>query len=401
MTAYSFIAFQKCLQSPFNLFLTFPKYLYAFFLQDKDARRVDWSDKVDQEIRFRVSGKSGVENTAKTRRPQPKSNTKNDRALYASKSSCIKNKEVKVEEYLRNLQSNGFQILLLFLAGYLNLFMGNILMEKVYYVEGLGYNLFSVGQFCDSDLENANLSISTPNCEFLDPKKKLEIQTWLEDGKIVDPLVSSDDVEYFDTFPTFEELGYHEWLLKYPKPSWVKAKIRTENLNNIKISYMIGHFLRRQAYIDLDSPISVMSKQHYKWIMSEGLKSRQKPSNPRKNSNFVGRVRGLKVFVGNFRETVLVYDQEEGTIVFKKDNEKITFKFPHKMETFNHIDFKDIDTNSIPPFILENNDNRGKTYYSTSLILGPEYREDESISKEIQYLMKLEREARKNKIEVT
>ncbi|GJR09790.1 putative reverse transcriptase domain-containing protein [Tanacetum coccineum] len=29
-----------------------------------------------------------------------------------------------------------------------------------------------------------------------------------------------DDVEYFDTFPTLEELGYHEWLLKYPKPSW-------------------------------------------------------------------------------------------------------------------------------------------------------------------------------------
>nr|GEV33080.1 hypothetical protein [Tanacetum cinerariifolium] len=49
MTAYAFIAFQKRLQSPFNLFLTFPKYLYAFFLQDKDARRVDWSDKVDQD----------------------------------------------------------------------------------------------------------------------------------------------------------------------------------------------------------------------------------------------------------------------------------------------------------------------------------------------------------------
>ncbi|GKE32406.1 hypothetical protein Tco_1451728 [Tanacetum coccineum] len=33
-----------------------------------------------------------------------------------------------------------------------------------------------------------------------------------------------EDVEYFDTLPTLEELGYHEWLLKYPKPSWVKAK---------------------------------------------------------------------------------------------------------------------------------------------------------------------------------
>ncbi|GKA03575.1 retrovirus-related pol polyprotein from transposon TNT 1-94 [Tanacetum coccineum] len=30
---------------------------------------------------------------------------------------------------------------------------GNILIARVYFVEGLGHNLFSVGQFCDSDLE--------------------------------------------------------------------------------------------------------------------------------------------------------------------------------------------------------------------------------------------------------
>ncbi|GJY87658.1 retrovirus-related pol polyprotein from transposon TNT 1-94 [Tanacetum coccineum] len=46
---------------------------------------------------------SRVDNTAKTRRPQPRSNTKNDRVLSASKSSCSKNKEVEVEEHPRNL----------------------------------------------------------------------------------------------------------------------------------------------------------------------------------------------------------------------------------------------------------------------------------------------------------
>nr|GEX76556.1 hypothetical protein [Tanacetum cinerariifolium] len=46
---------------------------------------------------------TGVDNTAKTRRPQPRSNTKNDRASFASKSSCNKNNEVEVEEHLRNL----------------------------------------------------------------------------------------------------------------------------------------------------------------------------------------------------------------------------------------------------------------------------------------------------------
>ncbi|GKA47352.1 retrovirus-related pol polyprotein from transposon TNT 1-94, partial [Tanacetum coccineum] len=46
---------------------------------------------------------TGVDNTAKTRRPQSRSNTKNNRVLSASLSSCIKNKEVEVEEHHRNL----------------------------------------------------------------------------------------------------------------------------------------------------------------------------------------------------------------------------------------------------------------------------------------------------------
>nr|GEW05095.1 copia protein [Tanacetum cinerariifolium] len=45
---------------------------------------------------------TGVDNT-KTRRPQPRSNTKNDRVPSAFKSSCSKNKEVEVKEHPRNL----------------------------------------------------------------------------------------------------------------------------------------------------------------------------------------------------------------------------------------------------------------------------------------------------------
>nr|GEY47199.1 integrase, catalytic region, zinc finger, CCHC-type, peptidase aspartic, catalytic [Tanacetum cinerariifolium] len=44
----------------------------------------------------------GLDNT-KTRRPQPRSNTKNDRVPSASKNSRSKNKEAKVEEHHRNL----------------------------------------------------------------------------------------------------------------------------------------------------------------------------------------------------------------------------------------------------------------------------------------------------------
>ncbi|GJW52415.1 retrovirus-related pol polyprotein from transposon TNT 1-94 [Tanacetum coccineum] len=46
---------------------------------------------------------TGVDITTKTRRPQPRSNTKNDRVPSVSKSSRIKNKEFKVEDHPRNL----------------------------------------------------------------------------------------------------------------------------------------------------------------------------------------------------------------------------------------------------------------------------------------------------------
>nr|GFB47665.1 hypothetical protein [Tanacetum cinerariifolium] len=41
------------------------------------------------------------------------------------------------------------------ILGYGNLVQGNITINRVYYVEGLNHNLFSVGQFCDADLEVA------------------------------------------------------------------------------------------------------------------------------------------------------------------------------------------------------------------------------------------------------
>nr|GEX87566.1 integrase, catalytic region, zinc finger, CCHC-type, peptidase aspartic, catalytic [Tanacetum cinerariifolium] len=41
------------------------------------------------------------------------------------------------------------------IAGYGNVVIGSMMIKKVYYVEGLGHNLFSVRQFCDNGLEVA------------------------------------------------------------------------------------------------------------------------------------------------------------------------------------------------------------------------------------------------------
>ncbi|GJT88231.1 retrovirus-related pol polyprotein from transposon TNT 1-94 [Tanacetum coccineum] len=175
--------------------------------------------------------------TTKTRRPQPRSNTKNDRVLSVSKSSRIMNKDVKVEDHPRSLllsknkkhmssECNNIKLAIwndkskivcamckqcLIISNHdacvLNYVNGmnsrrkkqkakvsnianqmkhkpqliassesngenactpnpqessikrfpnsTFFLGRVYFIEGLGYNLFSVGQFCDSDLEVA------------------------------------------------------------------------------------------------------------------------------------------------------------------------------------------------------------------------------------------------------
>ncbi|GKD79880.1 retrovirus-related pol polyprotein from transposon TNT 1-94, partial [Tanacetum coccineum] len=39
------------------------------------------------------------------------------------------------------------------IMGYGDYQLGNVIISRVYYIEGLGHNLFSVGQFCDADLK--------------------------------------------------------------------------------------------------------------------------------------------------------------------------------------------------------------------------------------------------------
>ncbi|GKF05977.1 hypothetical protein Tco_0036645, partial [Tanacetum coccineum] len=173
-------------------------------------------------------------------------------------------------------------------------------------------------------MENWNPSSSIANYNFLDPKKKLEIKSWLEDGRVRGLKVFVRNFTYECSFMILED--------------------------NTSI---IDHHLSKVAF--------------------------------------------RKPFV---RKTGVVYDQNEGMIIFEKDDEKITFKMPYMMETFDHVDLKDVNTDLIQPFVLKNNDNLRKTYYSDSLALGSEYREDESKSKEIRHLMKLEREAKKRKEEV-
>nr|GEU78460.1 hypothetical protein [Tanacetum cinerariifolium] len=58
-----------------------------------------------------------------------------------------------VERFLETVRfgNNDFAVI----AGYGDVVIGSMMIKKVYYVKGLGHNLFSVGQFCDKGLEVA------------------------------------------------------------------------------------------------------------------------------------------------------------------------------------------------------------------------------------------------------
>ncbi|GJW59019.1 retrovirus-related pol polyprotein from transposon TNT 1-94 [Tanacetum coccineum] len=69
------------------------------------------------------------------------------------KSRSAKSKKKKMWKPTGTIRFGNDQIAKI--IGYGDYHLGNVTISRVYYVEGLGHNLFSVGQLCDSDLEVA------------------------------------------------------------------------------------------------------------------------------------------------------------------------------------------------------------------------------------------------------
>ncbi|GJT60990.1 hypothetical protein Tco_1004523 [Tanacetum coccineum] len=67
---------------------------------------------------------------------------------------------------------------------------------------------------------------------------------------------------------------------------------------NLKIPCNIGHVHIEKAYIDLNSPLNIMTQMIYNWIMRRKLDPKENTN--RGVSNFTGRIKGMHVFTGNF-----------------------------------------------------------------------------------------------------
>ncbi|GJY75127.1 MAK10-like protein [Tanacetum coccineum] len=161
-----------------------------------------------------------------------------------------------------------------------------------------------------------------------------------------EPEAEGQEVEYFDIFLTRSELAYHK------------------------------HVHIEKAYIDLNSPLNVMTRMMYNWIMRRKL-------DPRENvnggvSNFTGRIKGMHVFVGNFTYIVdfvitedissiidprlsqvvlgkpfveisnMTHDPPEGVVRFTNGNNEVAYKMPHKIEQYDSLsDLENEHTKSV------------------------------------------------------
>nr|GEX47950.1 hypothetical protein [Tanacetum cinerariifolium] len=129
---------------------------------------------------------------------------------------------------------------------------------------------------------------------------------------------------------------------------------------------------------------------HHEWL----LKNPQPP--------IIGHCLGDMVFGRPFiDETSLVYDKEDGTVMFKQDNEKIKFKMPHTMEIFKQTRLMDASIDSTPPLAYEENFSNGRTNYYQTLLIGDEYRQDEGDRRGLRHLMRLEKAMMEDEGEVT
>ncbi|GJT58976.1 hypothetical protein Tco_1002509 [Tanacetum coccineum] len=206
----------------------------------------------------------------------------------------------------------------------------------------------------------------------------IEIVKKDDDSRKEEPKAGGLDVEYLDMFLTRSELAYHKYLICGPIPSiFLTNLIITEGCpSNLKIPCNIGHVHVEKAYIDLNSPLNIMTRMMYNWIMRRKLDPRE--NSDRGVSNFMIKIKGMHVFVGNFTFVMdfmivedissiidprlsqvvlrksfvdisnMTHDPPEGVVRFTNGTDEITYKMPHKIEQYNSLsDLEKENTKSV------------------------------------------------------
>ncbi|GJW17544.1 hypothetical protein Tco_0024980 [Tanacetum coccineum] len=175
--------------------------------------------------------------------------------------------------------------------------------------------------------------------------------------------------DHFDKFPMRSELTYHRYLMSASFPSMIVSNpiIVEGNPLNLKIPCNIGHAHVGRAYIDLDSPLNIMSRSCYNWIITTPLEPRKDSKSPSGINNFTGRVRGMPIFV---RNSTNVSDFMIGGVVkFTKGVEEIAYKMPYKIKQYDSLSDRE-EENMKSVYFRNDEDKRKGVEYVMSKILG-------------------------------
>ncbi|GJZ27053.1 hypothetical protein Tco_0571306 [Tanacetum coccineum] len=196
-----------------------------------------------------------------------------------------------------------------------------------------------------------------------------------------------------------------------PIPSiFLRNPIITEGcLSNLKIPCNMGHVHVEKAYIDPNSPLNIMTRMMYNWIMRRKLDPRE--NSDRGVSNFTERIKGIHVFIRNFTYVTnfmivedissiidyrlsqvvlrkpfveipnMTYDPPEGVVRFTNGTNEVAYKMPHKIEQYNSL--SDLEKEHTKSVYLRNKEDRRRGveyvmrkilgFYKECLELGPEY----------------------------
>ncbi|GJW75685.1 hypothetical protein Tco_0135055 [Tanacetum coccineum] len=168
-------------------------------------------------------------------------------------------------------------------------------------------------------------------------------------------------VEYLDKFPTRSELAYHKYLMCAPIPSLFLRNpiIVGGSPSNLKIPCNIGHVHVGKAYIDLNSPINIMTRMQYKWIMRKQHEPMEDPESIRRINPRLSQVVLEKPFV---ELSNMTHDLSLGMVKFTNGAEEIAYKMPHKIEQYNSLlDIEKEHTQSVY-FMNEEDKRKGADY---------------------------------------
>ncbi|GJY51660.1 hypothetical protein Tco_0442507 [Tanacetum coccineum] len=232
-----------------------------------------------------------------------------------------------------------------------------------------------------------------------------------DDSRKEEPKAREQEVEYFDVLPTRSKLAYHKYLMCGPISSiFLKNPIITEGCpSKLKIPHNIRHVHMERAYIDLNSPLNIMTRMMYNWIMRR--KHEPKENSNRGVSNFIGSIKGMHIFAGNFTYVIdfmivkdissiidprlsqvvlrrpfveisnMTRDSPEGVFRFTNGTTEVSYKMPHKIEQYNSL--SDLEKEHAKSVYLRNDEDRRRGveymmskilgYYNECPELGPEY----------------------------